>query len=350
MFDEENGLLTPLLDITFKSMFTKDRDDSRKALRCFVSALINENVAEVFVLNNDIPLSQCINDKNIRLDLNCKLEDGRLVDIEMQMQDENYNHGNRLEYYLSRLVSGQEAVDNDYDNLRRTYQIMIANFSIFDDDEEEENQNPVQRFSMRTESGLQLTNPSLMNVITLELTKIKKPKGLKGMSDEELEKWVLGKSPAEQWSMFLKWATNKNANRIVEIVSDKIAGVSEAKEVLMELSRTDTERELARMRNKAIMDFTSSMNANYRRGIKIGFDEGVTKGLQQGIEKGLQQGIEKGLQQGIEKGLQQGIEKGMQQGIEKGMQQGIESFVNLLKSGLSIEEALKNIGSVGSAK
>jgi len=377
MLEKENGLLTPLLDITFKSMFTKDRDDSRKALRCFVSALINEKVVEVTILNNDVPLAECINDKNIRLDLNCKLEDGRLVDIEMQMQDEYYNHGNRLEYYLSRLVSTQESVNNDYDNLRRTYQIMIANFSIFDDDDEDvdENRNPVQRFAMRTEDGLQLTNPSLMNIVTLELSKLKKPKQLSKMSDEELEKWILEKTPAEQWIMFLKWATNENANRIVKIVSDKIDGVNEAKEVLMELSRTTTERELARMRNKAVMDFTSSMNANFKRGVKIGFDDGVSQGMQQGIEKGLQQGIEKGLQQGIEKGLQQGIEKGLQQGIEKGLQQGIEKglqqgiekglqqgiekgmqqglqqgilqgaseLAKLLQSGISLEEALKKL-------
>ena len=44
---DNNILLTPLLDITFKSMFTKDRDDSRKALRCFVSALIEAPVKEL---------------------------------------------------------------------------------------------------------------------------------------------------------------------------------------------------------------------------------------------------------------------------------------------------------------
>ncbi len=278
-------------------MFTKDRDDSRKALRCFVGALINETVTEVTVLNNDVPLSQCINDKNIRLDLNCKLDNGQLVDIEMQMQDEYYNHGNRLEYYLSRLVSSQENVDNDYGNLRRTYQIMITNFTLFDEEGTEE---PFQWFKMRNESGkITLTNPSMMNVITLELPKIKKPSGLSKMSDEEIEKWVSSKSLAERWCMFLKWANKQSAEKIVECVEKNTSGINEAKEVLMELSRTDTERELARMRNRALMDYTSSMNANYKRGIELGIQQGIQQGMQHGIQQGILQAAKLLKQNGI---------------------------------------------------
>ena len=44
-----------------------------------------------------------------------------------------------------------------------------------------------------------------------------------------------------------------------------------------------------------------------------------------------------------EEGLAEGREEGMQQGIQEGMQQGILKFAELIKAGLSVEEALSRI-------
>jgi flagellar biosynthesis/type III secretory pathway protein FliH len=96
--------------------------------------------------------------------------------------------------------------------------------------------------------------------------------------------------------------------------------LAKADEKLRKISASEEKRQLARMREKALLDW-NSLQVDAR---EEGRQEGLAEGQQLGIEQGKQLGIEQGKQLGIEQGKQLGIEQGKQLGIEQGKQLGIE--------------------------
>jgi predicted transposase YdaD len=69
-------------------------------------------------------------------------------------------------------------------------------------------------------------------------------------------------------------------------------------------------------------------------------DEWMDLRYEEGINMGLEQGLAKGLEQGREEGLEQGLE----QGLAIGREEEREEIINLLKSGKSPEEIIKEYG------
>lgn len=68
-------LLNPRIDRNFKSIFTQDREESRIALKSFLSAMIGETITEVTVKKNE-PAIQFDGEKDINYNINCVLRDG----------------------------------------------------------------------------------------------------------------------------------------------------------------------------------------------------------------------------------------------------------------------------------
>ena len=50
-------LLNPRIDRNFKSIFTQDREESRIALKSFLSAMIGETITKVTVKENEVNVS-----------------------------------------------------------------------------------------------------------------------------------------------------------------------------------------------------------------------------------------------------------------------------------------------------
>jgi predicted transposase/invertase (TIGR01784 family) len=74
---------------------------------------------------------------------------------------------------------------------------------------------------------------------------------------------------------------NKEMDTVIKKVDDIIFNVSQNEEMLR----------LYRIREKALSDYTSGMNAAERRGIGIGKEEGIVIGRQEGIIIGEQKGL-----------------------------------------------------------
>ena len=79
--------------------------------------------------------------------------------------------------------------------------------------------------------------------------------------------------------------------------------LAKADEKLRKISASEEKRQLARMREKALLDW-NSLQVDAR---EEGRQEGLAEGQQLGIEQGKQLGIEQGKQLGIEKGRHEGI-------------------------------------------
>ena len=97
-------MLNPRLDANFKAIFTQDSEDSRKALKSFLSAAIGRKVESVTVVKNDEPRHYELQ-RGVSYDINCTFDDGEKAQIEMQSRDEGYEYGKRAEYcYVVSLV------------------------------------------------------------------------------------------------------------------------------------------------------------------------------------------------------------------------------------------------------
>ena len=119
-------LLKPKNDVVFHCLFRKGNEKITKAL---ISSIIDEEIEEI-ELDNDRYLLQSYPEQKIGiLDLNAKLDSGVLCNIEIQLLDEG-NIEKRILYYWSSLYSNQLKAGRNYNGMKKTIVILIADFEI----------------------------------------------------------------------------------------------------------------------------------------------------------------------------------------------------------------------------
>lgn len=123
MSDKSNA---PLLDdYVFKRTFT--RDDPNGILKDFLEAILKIKLKNVQVLNAEIP-KDILNEKGSVLDIRAELDNKRLVDIEMQVQDKG-NISKRSTVYMSKNIATQIKTSEDYKLLKPSIVINILSFN-----------------------------------------------------------------------------------------------------------------------------------------------------------------------------------------------------------------------------
>ncbi|MDR2922551.1 MAG: Rpn family recombination-promoting nuclease/putative transposase, partial [Treponema sp.] len=124
-FTDADDLIDIRQDNVFKAVFTRDTPASKTALSRLVSALIGRTVSIIAVVANEPP-ADSLRDRQIRFDINCRAEDGELVNVEMSLNTDPFEPV-RLEFYAGKLFTGQDirGSGKDYDDLQRAYQIAI---------------------------------------------------------------------------------------------------------------------------------------------------------------------------------------------------------------------------------
>ena len=250
-------MLNPRLDGTFKAIFTQDTDDSRNALRSFLSAMIGRTVTEVTVRENE-PAENFEGQKGIRYDINCMFDDGTRAQVEMQGFDREYDYGKRAEYYVSRLVSSVAVKGDDWDSLPKAYQITVMNF-IYD----ETNEEPLHRFTLTdTKDGARLSNT--INVIFLELPKLPPV-------DDNTD--IKNLPSVIKWGKFIQEADNPDMQDLIGELIKSDGGIMCAEKTLDKISE-DGWRWFDEAYNQSFrIDYVSSMNACTRKGLKQGREQ-----------------------------------------------------------------------------
>ena len=154
-------------DIAFKMFFARNTPESRKCLCSFLSAVIGTQVTQVDVVNSEI-LPNIIDDKSSRLDIHCVFENGDKADIEMQCSNEDDNQRNRALFYGGKLVSESLEKGEKYDKMKKSYQIMVTNYTEFNEDDEFFTE--FQMYSVKK----QITLSDRETIYFIELPKLKK--------------------------------------------------------------------------------------------------------------------------------------------------------------------------------
>jgi predicted transposase/invertase (TIGR01784 family) len=281
-FDETDDILDICYDNVFKAVFVQDNSTSQGALSRLISALICRKIKVITINANEPPIDN-IRDRQIRYDINCRTGTGELVNVEMSLNPDPFEPV-RLEFYAGKLFTGQDirGADKSYDDLKQAYQIAILGKERFFQDEEFfhgfEYYDPIRGVSLNGRS----------HIITLELSKL----------DEIVGKSIDEMNAQERWAIYFKYLTDKSKRREINKIIEIEEGIAMASEILKSISKDEIERARLMSEYKHQLD-TQSKLVTARR-------------------------------------------EGRQEGMQKGMQKGEQKIIDLLKSGKSPEEILKD--------
>ena len=219
--------------------------------------MLNPRLDSTTVKQNE-PASQFDGEKGIRYDINCVLADGTTAQVEMQGYDK------RAEYYAARLASSAPHVGDDRNELPRSYQISVLNFTY-----DKGNFNPLHHYTMTDiRDGSRLAG--IRNVIFLELTKLPK---IEDAAD------ISALPAAIKWGTFLKEADNPVRQDLIDSITESEEGIMNAEVVLAALS-DDRWRWIEQGRiDGDRRDIADGLRRSKEEGIRIGEKRGKKEGM-----------------------------------------------------------------------
>lgn len=231
-------ILSAKTDIIFKKMFTENKD----LLSSFVSSALDipeESIKEISILNSEIP-PESISGKFSRLDINMEV-DGRLVNVEIQVNKDNDYRERSLFYWALLYTSGINKGDK-YEKLKQTITINILDFNMFDGED----------YHSEVYPAVGKTGEVFSDKMKMHFFELKKlPKSL---SHENL---------CELWLHFIKAESKEEFEMIKET---DIPVMKKAVKVIYDMSEDTKIREAARMREKALHDEASALGVARREG------------------------------------------------------------------------------------
>ncbi|MDR3123404.1 MAG: Rpn family recombination-promoting nuclease/putative transposase [Treponema sp.] len=248
--DDADDPVNICYDNVFKAVFTQNTPESRTALSRLVSAMTGRNLTVISIAANE-PAPHSLRDRQIRFDISCKTEDGKLVNIEMSLNPDTFELV-RLEYLAGRLFTEQDLKGSGktYNDLKAAYQITILAKGRFFADE-----SLLHSFEYYdSERGVSLGGRS--RIITVELSK----------AEGSVEKSAGEMTAAEQWAVYFRYLTDRSKRaKINEVIANE-EGIAMASEVLITISKDEAERARLMSEWKHEMDLQSKMVQAKREG------------------------------------------------------------------------------------
>lgn len=241
----------PLLnDYIFKRTFTKDNPNG--ILRDLLEAVLKVKIKNVQVLNAEIP-KDILDEKSSILDIRAELDNKKIVDIEMQVNNEG-NIDKRSSLYMSKNIFTQLKIDEEYKELKASIVINILNFNRY----KRNSYHSVAHMKFeqtRKEEFVDLgyKNEEDMATDVLEMHFIELPKFIKKNPE--------AKTKLEQWLWVIAGREDK-----IEMSKLDNPEVKKAIELVEEIMTDPKEREIIEARKMA--------KFNYDTGIAYAKEEG----------------------------------------------------------------------------
>ena len=237
-------MLTPKNDIIFKKLFGKKGNE--RIVKDFLEAVLEIKISSVELGKETQLLPDKIDEKIGILDVRATLDDGTVIDIEMQ----NINHGNitkRITYYLNLLYSGELSRGKSYYELNKAIAIGILNFNYFDDIED---YHTVWKMTERNNKDKTLDEQ--------EIHFIELPKFLKIKVDT--------KRKLDQWLLFIDYSRKE----LLKMAEENNKVLKEAAAEYEYLTGEEEVQRLAFLRRKFELDYNSGLQYAEEKGIKKG--------------------------------------------------------------------------------
>ena len=291
--DIERGRVYRLADAYFKFLFGKPEraDIFLDLINSIVFPERDRAFTKVEFADREISPAR-INGKGSRLDIVGTLDNGGLVNLEVQVSNDG-DFIKRAVYYWSLIHGGQLDSGEGYAGINRTICINILGFHLLKKEKAFRNS-----YSIRNDES----NAPLNDDLTIYFIEL--PKYLAAME--------AGRKPInslEKWLCYLAGLEGREMSSIAQTES-KIEKAMKLEELFL---HNKQERLAYIMEWKAMMD---KKNREYNLE-KNAVARGMAKGMAKGMAEGMEKGMEKGIAEGMEKGIAEGMEKGMVEGVEK---------------------------------
>ena len=257
---ENKPVLNLKNDIVFKAFFS--RKGNEKFLIDFLESLLETKI-ESIEIREEVNLEQLKNEeKSGRLDLQAKLGDGTIVNIELQMRNE-HNIEERTTYYSSKVISRETKRGTDYKDINQVIMINILGYEMFGFDE------------YISKTAIVLDKPRDYEVLRgiqwyfIELPKFRR---LHPDMNEEINQWLLF---IDNWKEGVKMAGKEN--KIFE----------RARKEMNYLTGDAAVQRLAELREKWEMDRVSAINYATRNGEQKGAKKEKIEIAKKMLKKGM---------------------------------------------------------------
>jgi predicted transposase/invertase (TIGR01784 family) len=252
MLPADADILPPSDDRIFKTLLT--HPDAKQVLIDVISTVIERTVVDVHIRGIEPPVMD-IEEKAERFDVNCTVENGDQVNVEMHCSEreeagvKRINFINKYTYYLADLHSSQKSKGVKYSDLVRTYQATFSMHTVFP-----ARRDFVSRFSLRTADGEQFSDQ--LNIIIIELDKL----------NYALKKPVEELTSFEKWPLFFKFAQDPVQRDIINDIIKEKEEIGMAATLLQEISKDEHERARYRSRRMYETDRISDLLTAEARG------------------------------------------------------------------------------------
>ena len=231
-------------------MFHAVLQKNEEVLRNLLATLLEMDEADIVSchIENPIELGKEIEGKDCILDVKIKLNDARIINIELQVYKQTYWTNRSLLYWArayDSIKSGQ-----DYGMLFPTYHIGILDFTLF-----EEHPKFMAKYQiLDVEDGFLYSDKLCIKV--LDLTQLEKAK-----DQSETDKKIL------------KWAGIFNAETLEEL--EQLARGEEVFENMVVTMKKLSEDEKIRMQCEAREDYERCLLTEYNAGKQDGIEQGI---------------------------------------------------------------------------
>ncbi len=251
-------------DIVFKAFF--DQKGNEKFLIDFLEALLKTKIKNIKIQEEKNLLQLTTKDKGGRLDLQAQLNDGVIVNIELQMKNE-YNTEKRLTYYGAKNII--QAIDKgqDYNEMKDVIIVAILGYNLLN----------VKEYISETKIVLDKHRDYevIKNIkwYFIELPKFRKINP--DMNDK-----------LNQWIAFL----DDYDRRLVEMAVKNNEILEEAKVKITRITGDEIIRRRVQSEEEWIIDRNSAISYAKEKALKEGKEEGMKQGIEQGKIEGNREG------------------------------------------------------------
>ena len=272
------ALLNPCVDPVFKRLFTDSSPEGKRALQCFLEAILQKPVSNIVIRQEELPI-ESIFDKKSKFDLNCQIGENEFANIEMQNYNRKEVYEKRAEYYCAHLLNHHVPEGLKWQDIPKVYQISVLNFI-----REKDYPNEIFFYKFRSDEGLLLEERQ--NIIFIELPKIQQI--VKNLMDKTTN--VQSLTATQKWCIFILYASNAELSSIIQEIANSEEGIMCAVTVLKEISKDELEwrrqTDQLMMENDRISFLAYAEEEGLKRGMERGMEQGIKEGMKQGIEQG----------------------------------------------------------------
>ena len=267
---KRNYKITAKSDVFFRYLFGMPENED--LLVDFINAVFRDSGGKTIrsaMVVNPFNLKESFEEKETILDIKAISDDGRFLNIELQVVG-NESYRKRIAYYIAKLHSSQLTTGDEYEKIAQTVAIHIVDFEL-----EKGDKNIHNCYHLYSENNKTLCLTDDLEVHVLELPKLR--------NNHKIDKRLFG---------WLEFFEEEEEGKNMDAVIEKNPKLTRAQELFKRFTENEElNRYEARVKYERDLKYWIKCRQEQIRNeaLEEGREEGITIGEERGISIGLSQ-------------------------------------------------------------